>query len=155
MRPAMIHQRVHIQLVGFGHDEQTRHFAERGVPHADHRAVGDLRMPEDDFLDLGRRDVLAAADDQFLDASGDRQIAGRVRLREIAGVVPALAQRRRGFGRLVVIALHQVRPAHDQFALVAEAERLPATTDRRCARQGPAPAVRTIPSAARHSASSS
>ena len=71
----MIHQRGDIECASFGHDEQTRHFAERRVLHADDRAVRHLRMPHDDFLDLGRRDVLSAADDQLLDAAGDRQIA--------------------------------------------------------------------------------
>ena len=46
MRPAVIHQRVQIQFVGFGHDEQAWHFAERGVPDADHRAIRHMRDAE-------------------------------------------------------------------------------------------------------------
>ena len=38
---------------------------------------------------------------------------------EIAGVVPAVAQRLRGLLRLVEIAGHHVRAAHDQLALLA------------------------------------
>ncbi len=72
-------------------------------------------MQNRDFLDLGRRNVLPAPDDQLLDAARDREIAVRVGFREIAGVIPALSQRRRGFRRLVVIAMHQVGTANDQL----------------------------------------
>ena len=39
MRPAVIHQRIHIQFVAFRDDEKAWHLAERGVPDADHRAI--------------------------------------------------------------------------------------------------------------------
>ena len=47
-------------------------------------------------------------------------------LREVAGMIPALAQRRCGFGRFVVIAVHEVRAADNQLALAAKSERPPA-----------------------------
>ncbi len=119
-RAAVREQRVDVEFALPGDHEQVWHLAQRRMRHADHRAVDHLRMEKGDFLDFGRRDVLPAADDQLLDASGDGEIAVRIGLREIAGVIPALAQRRRRFLRLVVIALHQVGAANDQLALGAD-----------------------------------
>ena len=88
------------------------------VRDADHGAVEHRREGVDDFLDLGWRDVLAAADDQFLEPAGDGQKSVLVALRQIAGVIPAVAQRVACLFRLVVIAGHDVGTAHDQFALL-------------------------------------
>ena len=76
-------------------------------------------MPNDDFLDLGRRDVLTTPDAQFLVPARDGEVASRIRLGEISRVIPPLAGCRRGLLGLVVIALHQIGPRTDQFALAA------------------------------------
>ena len=109
-----------VEFVLLGDDKQIWYFAQRRMRHADHRAIDDLRMQNGDFLDFGGRNVLSAADDQLLDAAGDREIAVRIGSGEIAGVIPAFSQRRRGFRRLVVIAMHQIGAANDQFAFGAD-----------------------------------
>ena len=43
-------------------DDRGRALAERVVGHADHRHLGDLRVAHEQRLQLGRRDVHAAAD---------------------------------------------------------------------------------------------
>ena len=71
------------------HHEQRRNLAEMLVRHADHGAIEHRREGVHHLLDLGRRDVLAAADDEFLQPPGDGEEAVLVALGEIAGVVPA------------------------------------------------------------------
>src|SRR6516225_2264280 len=114
--PAVREQRFGLDhLAGTRHHEQCRHLAEMGVRNPDHRAIEHGFMRIDDLLYLSRRDVLAAANDELLESSGNGQKAVLVAAREIAGMVPALAQRRVRLLRLVVIARHDVGPAHDQL----------------------------------------
>ena len=58
--------------------------------HADHRALGDAGHLVDAALDLGRVDVVAAADDQVLAAADDRDVAAVVDLADVAGLEPAV-----------------------------------------------------------------
>jgi hypothetical protein len=46
--------------------------AEPGIGRGDDRDLGDTRQPQDELLDLQRRDVLAAADDDVLLPIDDR-----------------------------------------------------------------------------------
>ena len=78
-------------------------------------------MAGEHVLDLDRMDVLAAADDHVVDATGDPEIAVRVDPAHVAGEVPALAQRLRvGVGTLPVPGERLVRvEARDDLALDA------------------------------------
>ena len=57
---------------------------------ADHGGVGDLGVAQQDLLDFGRDDVLAAADDHVVDAVFDVEEALLVDPAQIAGVQPAV-----------------------------------------------------------------
>src|SRR3546814_20956582 len=79
--------------------------AQNLVRHADHRRLLHRRMEMERGLDLERRDVVAAADDQFLRPPGHDQIAILVDEAEVAGLGPAaLAALRRCFGLVAVLA---------------------------------------------------
>ena len=85
-------------------------------PHSRVRAavdagVGDGRMREQRRLDLGRRDVLAAADDRVGLAAGDREAALRVERAAVAGVQPAVGGG--GAGR-------DGRPGDEDLAVVGD-----------------------------------
>jgi hypothetical protein len=64
---------------GLGNHHRHAHFAEVGVRHPDHRALGHAGHVVDVALDLGRVDVVAAADDQVLAAADDGDVAALVR----------------------------------------------------------------------------
>src|SRR6185295_19564793 len=66
-----------------------------------------------------RRDVLAAADDQLLHAPGEIQVAVGVLAAEVAGVEPALADRRHAGATVTVVATHHRRPGDHDLALLA------------------------------------
>lgn len=100
-------------------DEEHGHFAEFRMRRRHHGAVPHAREDRGHLLDLGRRDVLTAADDQLFQPAGDGQEAIRIRAREVTRAIPALSQRLRSLFRLVVIAEHDVRAAHDEFTLGA------------------------------------
>jgi hypothetical protein len=77
-------------------------------------------MAVEEFLDLARIDVLAAADDHVLDPADDVAIAFGVDGREVAGVHPAVGVDRLGGLLLVVpIALHHRIAARAQLARLA------------------------------------
>jgi hypothetical protein len=68
----------------------TPTFAEVGVRHADHRALGHAGHVVEVALDLGGIDVVAAADDQVLAAADDGDVAALVHLADVAGLEPAV-----------------------------------------------------------------
>ena len=76
--------------------DRARVLAEPLVGRGDHRDLGDLRERGDRLLDLGRRDVLAAADDHVLHPVGDREEAVGVEHAHVAGAVPAVGVERVG-----------------------------------------------------------
>ena len=78
---------------GEPHD-RARVLAEPFVGCGDHRDLGDLRERADGLLDLGGRDVLAAADDHVLHAVGDREEAVGVDDAHVAAAVPAVGVER-------------------------------------------------------------
>src|SRR5919199_3189151 len=120
MGPAVIQQAIGIERVSaLRDDEEDRDLAQMLMGHADDGAVADALEKAGDLLDLGRRDVLAAADDQLLEAARDGQEAVLVAPREVARAIPAVPQGGSGFLRLVVIAGHQVGTADDQLAFLA------------------------------------
>ena len=62
-------------------------------------------MREQHLVDLARRDLLAAAVDQLLEAPDQRQIAVGVEKALVAGAEPAVGERRGvGFGIVLVAA---------------------------------------------------
>ena len=60
------------------------------VRHAEGDRLGHLGMREQHLVDLARRDLLAAAIDHLLQASGQREIAVLVEDALIAGPEPAI-----------------------------------------------------------------
>ena len=59
------------------------------VGNADRRGFEHRRVREQRFVDLARRDVLAALDDELLDAAGDEEEAVVVAVAQVAGAQPA------------------------------------------------------------------
>ena len=74
------------------------------------------------LLDVGRVDVLAAADDHVLDAVDDVGIAVVVEIAEVAAVQPAAGQRGRSIAGRLVIAEHDIGSADADFANLARTE---------------------------------
>ena len=92
------------------HDDRRHLLAPARVRRADDRDVGDVGVRAQHRLDLGRRHVLAAGDDEVLHAPGDEEVAVGVAAAEVAGVEPAVADRRRGRGGVAVVARITVGP---------------------------------------------
>ena len=78
-------------------------------------------MGVENFFDLARKELLAAAIDDLLAASGQLNVAGGVnKTPEIAGAKPAAVAERGGIGgRVIVIAEMNRRPARGDFADLA------------------------------------
>src|SRR4029453_5078491 len=87
--------------------------------YADHGAIEHCLKGVHNFLDLRWRDVLPAADNEFLQATSDSKQAVLVALGEIAGVIPALTPGVWSLLRVIVIAGHPVRSTYDQFPFLA------------------------------------
>ena len=102
-------------------DERRRLFAVLLRRAADDRNVLDAGHGTEEILDLLRRDVFAAADDEILETSGDIVVAVLVHASNVAGMKPAVLvdALRRLFGHLVV-ALHVVEAAAADLAIRIE-----------------------------------
>ena len=85
---------------------------------ADDRHVLDARHGAKEILNLLRRDVLAATDDEVLETTGDVVVAVRIHPANVAGVEPAVCvdTLRRLLGHLIV-ALHRVEAAAADLAI--------------------------------------
>src|SRR5215470_2180288 len=83
---------VLVGMAGPWHDKQCWHLPEMLVRDADHCTVEHGRECIDDFLDLGWGNVLTTADDEFLEPAGNGQKTVLVRLRQIAGAIPVVAE---------------------------------------------------------------
>src|SRR5581483_10766332 len=83
-------------------------------------SVGDRGVLAQQVFDFLRRDVLAAANDDVLDAARDAHVTFRVHRRLIARPQPSILVNRRvrRFG-VAVITLHHVVTAHTQLARFA------------------------------------
>ena len=76
-----------------------------------------------DRLDVLREDVAAVGQhDHFLLAALDDKMPVRIESADIAGMEPAVFERRRGWSRIVVIAAGDVASAHQHFAVGGDAE---------------------------------
>ena len=101
---------------GFRTTSADRHLAALVVGRGDHRALEDGRVGGDRDLDLDRRDVLAGADDDVLRAVLDQDVARVVDRGHVAGVEPAVADRRGRRLGVAVVAVHHGVAADDDLA---------------------------------------
>src|ERR1700683_3934992 len=108
------------RLAGSRPDPGAEFLAIAMVGDAEDLHVLDLGMAVEEFLDLARVKVFAAADHHVLDAADDVAIALLVDHGEIAGMHPAAGvQYVGGFFRLVPIAQHHAVAAGAQFTAFA------------------------------------
>src|SRR3546814_4376050 len=84
----------------------------------------------DGVLHVARVDFVAAGDDDLLQAVDQVGIAVLVHGADVAGMEPAVAQRRRGLRRLLPIARHDLWPAQADLALLAPRNRRAAAVER-------------------------
>ena len=123
MRHARFDERHHVfrgEILALD-DNGLRHLARMLVGHGDHRDVGDLRMLEQNRLELRGRDLESLDLDQLLQPIDHGQVAVVIEHTDVAGVQPALridrAGRRLG---IVQVAFHDVRAAHPHFTRLAD-----------------------------------
>ena len=113
------------QLVGIGrgalagHHDRDDDLAPLGVLGSDDHTGVHVGMLDEDVFDLGRRDVLAAADDRVVGSTADEQVSALVKHGNVLGREPALGVEHRA--DLGVSARHLVA-ADEQFAGLARAE---------------------------------
>lgn len=107
------------QSVGAGDEEGHRDFAEYGVRLSGDGGVRDAGHGTQDVLDLGGVDVLAAADDEFLQTAADGEVARRGAAGQVAGPVPAVGEDFGGGLGPVVVAGHHVGALDPDLALGA------------------------------------
>lgn len=85
-------------------------------------------MLEQDLLDLARIDVAAAADHHVLGAVPQGQVAVGVEGPHVAGVQPAVAQRRLGRRRILPVPRHHHVTAADDLADLTGGAGLPSAS---------------------------
>ena len=88
--------------------------------HGDHRALEHRRVRADRLLDLGGREVLAAAADDVLLAGDEGEGLVVVDRDEVAGAQPAVDERGRGLLRHPPVARRHDRVAQQQLARAAD-----------------------------------
>ena len=101
---------------GAPHHIGDRHLLPFRIGAADHGGFGDAGMRDQHALDLGRIDVLAARDDHVLLAVVDEEMPVGVARADVAGMIPAVAQRLGGRRRVAPVLEEHVRPAHHDLA---------------------------------------
>ncbi|PAV69301.1 hypothetical protein WR25_10695 [Diploscapter pachys] len=89
------------------------------IGYADHDGFDDGGMLVQRLFDDARIDVVAAAQDHVLDPVDDEEIAVVVEIADVSRPQRTIGEGRVGFGRLVPIALHDLRPTRADFALLA------------------------------------
>ena len=104
-------------------DNGHRDLAEAFIRRSEHCRFGDRRTGITFGLDLGRGDILAAADDDLLLAVDDEQIAILVEVADVARADPTVrADRRLGRFGIAEIALDVSRSSDADFAGLARRE---------------------------------
>ena len=89
--------------------------AEFGMGLADDGCILDIRMPDEDVLDLGRRHLKSLSLDQLFQTIDDRDVAFVVLPAQIPGTQPPVNQgQSRRFGVLIV-AVHHLRSANPEL----------------------------------------
>ncbi len=94
------------------HDGRNDLLAEPWMRNAERRRVGDSRDCAQNRIDFERRDLVAAAIDDLLDAADEVQLAGAVEAREIAHPEPTIDEIRGIEIRVVEIPVDDLRPAY-------------------------------------------
>src|ERR1051325_2599761 len=72
-------------------------------------------MPEQDAFDFGRRDLLAAADDNIFQSIADLDVTVGMNRGGVAGMKPAVVHRQLGSVRVLVVPFHHYVPADHDF----------------------------------------
>ena len=112
-----------LECGAFGeHDNGHRRLAPARVRHADDGGLAHLRQFVDHTFDFGGGDVLAAGDDHVLLAVGQIQEAVRIEIADVAGAEPVAEEGRRRLGRILPVALRDLRSAQADFAVLAGPE---------------------------------
>ena len=109
---------------GAGDDHSVHSFTPAFVGNPDDRNLGHRWMAGDCVFDLSAVDVLATGDDHVFRPVDEEQVAIRIDTTDVACVIPAAAERSFGFLRSTPIALHDVGPAHANFADLTELDSL-------------------------------
>src|SRR5262249_20210692 len=99
-----------------GHHGGDRHHAPARLRPADHLTLADAPQLAQHPLHLGGIDVLAAGDDDVLDAVLEPEAALRIALGDVAGAKPAAGKRLGGVLRVVPVAARHVLAAHQHLA---------------------------------------
>src|SRR5205823_5700364 len=113
--------RAHLSV---GHDARDHALAPPIVRSADHGHLPYPLVAGEQVLHLQRMDVLAAGDDHVVEAAFDPEVAVLVDPPDVAGVVPALANRVLVGVRPVPVAPERLVGAHvaEDLAALAEPE---------------------------------
>src|SRR5258706_13645530 len=112
------------------HDAGEDVLAVHGVGNAHGRRLEHRGMAHQRFVDLARRDVLAALDDQLLQPAGDEVEAIDIAITEIARREPAIdGENLRGALRILVITGHDALAAKLDLASFAVPEHAPVRRD--------------------------
>src|SRR5579883_1462639 len=108
-------------LARSGDDDSQQFFAEEFVGDAENLHIGYFWMANQEFFDLAREKVLAAANDHLFEAAHDIDVAICIHCRQVAGVQPALGVDglRRPVG-YIVVAGHDDGAATADFAALAD-----------------------------------
>src|SRR5882724_643573 len=89
------------------------------VGETDNRAVLHRRMGPDDLFNLRRIDVVAARDDHVAGAVDQVIVAIGIAIAEVTGVMPTIPASLRRGTLVLVIALHHITRAYDDFANIS------------------------------------
>src|SRR5262249_1482228 len=102
------------------HDEGAHALGEHGIRHRHARGLRDLRMREEQLLDLPGADVGAAPDDHVRLPADDGEVTLGIQRAEVARLVPAIgAQDGRGPHRIAIVAREQRGRPDLEFARLA------------------------------------
>src|SRR4051812_21603078 len=92
------------QGIRMQHHDGVHRLTPRFVRYSEHGGFGDRRMTVQRVLHLDRIDVLGSRDDHVLRSIDHEEVVAIVEVAEVAGVVPAAAQRSRGCLRVPPVA---------------------------------------------------
>ena len=114
---------------GLQHDCGDHLLAQARVRNRKRGGVDDAGKRAQHRVDLRGRDLVAAAVDLLLDATGEMELAGVVEVPEVAHPEPAVDEARGIELRIVVVAVEHLRPAHLDLADLARRDDAPRLVD--------------------------
>ena len=115
-----ITQRLGRRSARFAEDDGGDHvLAERCVRHREGGRIGNFGMPQERRIHRGRGHLEAAAIDELFRAPDDEKIAVAIDIAEIARPEPAFEKRAPVRGRIALVAVEDLRSAHDDLACLA------------------------------------